>query len=107
MVKAAKQVEADGLGVQSEAERSDAETAQQGVVEKREVNVEAVVPKAPTVADKKKEAKEVDEGETAEELLEQALPYVGGGTPESFVGNPERWKNVKAKIEAYFTLKGK
>lgn len=50
-------------------------------------------------------AKEVDEGESAEQLLEQALPYVGGGTPESFVGSPERWKTVKAKIEAFFALK--
>lgn len=106
MVKQVKQ-EADGLGVMSEAERTDAETAEAGKVAKREPNVEAELPKAPSLADEKKAAEEVATGESAEQLLEKALPYIGGGTPESFVGNPERWKQVKAEVEAYFTLKGK
>lgn len=93
--------------VDSEAVRTDKETAEISTVAERDPVPEVEVAKAPTLEDDKKAAKEVSQGESAEELLAQAVGYLGKDSPEKFVGSPEREDDLKARIEAYFTLKGK
>ena len=57
-----------------------------------------------TVEGQKEYAKQVDQGESARELLEQAVPYIKGGSDQDYAGSPERWKNLKERIEAYLVL---
>lgn len=93
--------------VDSEAVRTDKETAEISTVAEREPVPAVPEVKAPTLEDDKKAAKEIYKGESAEELLAQAVGYLGKDSPEKFVGSPEREDDLKARIEAYFTLKAK
>lgn len=70
-------------------------------------NARKSVAKPDTVEDKKERAKEVDQGESAEQLLEQARPYVKLGGFVDYSGSPEAVTKLAERIDAYFVLKAK
>lgn len=77
---------------------------------KREDKIEPEVYEAPnlgTIEGQKEAAKEVLDGESARDLLELAVGYIGPGGKEAFVGDPERWKTIRDKVEAFLLLNPK
>jgi len=70
-------------------------------------NGRKAAPKAETVEGQKARAKEVSQGESAEELLAQAQNYVKLGGYVDYSGSPEATTNLRERIDAYFVLKAK
>lgn len=60
-----------------------------------------------TVEGQREKAEEVYQGESAEELLEQARPYVKLGGFVDYSGSPEATGKLADRIDAYFVLKAK
>lgn len=60
-----------------------------------------------TVEGQKQKAREVDQGESARELLEQALPYVGNAGFKDYSGSPDYALKLRERIEAYLLLNQK
>jgi hypothetical protein len=57
-----------------------------------------------TIEGRKQYAKTVDQGESARQLLEQALPYVSQTGFKDYSGSPDYVNNLRDRIQAYLEL---